>query len=152
MKNLFNQDFKELIQLLNKHSVEYILVGGYAVILHGYIRTTGDLDIWLNRTEENYAQFSLAGNEFGLPMQHIDRETFLYDKETDVFSFGRPPSGLDIMLDVKGLVFDEVFDQCEMRQVDDLEVRLIHINSLKIAKKAAGRPRDISDLEHLEQE
>lgn len=47
--NIFNQDFKKLIGLFNEHEVEYILVGGYAVILHGYVRTTGDLDLWLNR-------------------------------------------------------------------------------------------------------
>ena len=122
------------------------------MILHGYIRTTGDIDFWLNRTRENYHKFLKAGNRFGLPMTEIDEESFINDKATDVFSFGRPLSGLDIMLEVKGLVFAEVFDQCEMRQVDDVRVRLIHIKNLKTAKKATGRPRDLVDLIHLEQE
>ena len=152
MKNLFNQDFKELISLFNEYEVEYILVGGYAVILHGYSRTTGDIDLWLNRTTENYQKFFQAGQKFGLPMTQINLETFINDTDTDVFSFGRPPSGLDIMLDVKGLNFSQVFGQCEMRQVDGIQVRLIHIDNLKTAKRAAGRPRDLVDLSQLEQE
>ena len=53
MGNIFNDDFQDFIQALNHHNVEYILVGGYSVILHGYARTTGDLDIWVNKTKNN---------------------------------------------------------------------------------------------------
>ena len=53
MSNIFNQDFKDFIESLNAHDVKYILVGGYSVILHGYPRTTGDMDLWVERSEEN---------------------------------------------------------------------------------------------------
>ncbi len=110
MNNIFNQDFKEMISLLNQHEVEYILVGGYAVILHGYVRTTGYLDLWLNKTKENYNKFITTANQFGLPTSEMTEQNFLHDKSIDVFSFGRPPYGLDIMLEVKGLSFKECFD------------------------------------------
>jgi hypothetical protein len=54
MANIFNNDFRDFISALNNQSVKYILVGGYSVILHGYPRTTGDMDIWVERTSENY--------------------------------------------------------------------------------------------------
>ena len=53
MQNVFNIDFQEFLELLDNHEVEYLLVGGYAVILHGYARSTGDMDLWVNQTNEN---------------------------------------------------------------------------------------------------
>lgn len=152
MNNIFNQDFKELISLLNQHEVEYILVGGYAVILHGYVRTTGDLDLWLNRTSENYSRFILAANEFGLPTSEMTEQKFLHDKSIDVFSFGRPPYGLDIMLEVKGLIFKECFDLSSMYETDNIKIRLINYQHLLLAKKASGRPKDLVDIIYLEEE
>jgi hypothetical protein len=58
MGNIFNQDFQDFIIALNKCKVEYLLVGGYAVILRGYNRTTGDMDVWVNKTPENYQKLS----------------------------------------------------------------------------------------------
>jgi hypothetical protein len=54
MGNIFKEDFREFIDALNINGVRYILVGGYSVILHGHSRTTGDMDIWVDRTLENY--------------------------------------------------------------------------------------------------
>jgi len=68
MANIFNDDFRDFIQALNNNEVEYLLVGGYAVILHGYRRVTGDMDIWVNRTKENYSRLTKAFLEFGLPV------------------------------------------------------------------------------------
>lgn len=152
MNNIFNQDFKELISLLNQHEVEYILVGGYAVILHGYVRTTGDLDLWLNRTKENYNRFIVAANQFGLPTSEMTEQKFLHDKSIDVFSFGRPPYALDIMLDVKGLNFNDCFDLSSMYETDDIKIRLINYQHLLEAKKASGRPKDLVDIIYLEEE
>lgn len=67
MANLFNQDFQDFIEAFNSFEVEYILVGGYAVILHGYIRSTGDMDIWVNKTIKNYQKIKKALNQFGAP-------------------------------------------------------------------------------------
>ena len=65
MIDIFNPDFRDLIRSLNKCDVEYLLVGGYAVILHGYVRSTSDMDIWINRTEENYHKLMKAFLDFG---------------------------------------------------------------------------------------
>lgn len=71
MGNIFNRDFQDFIQALNQASVRYVLVGGYAVILHGYNRTTGDLDIWVDRTESNFQKLSIAFASFGMPLFDI---------------------------------------------------------------------------------
>ena len=75
--NIFNDDFKEFIESLNNFDVEYILIGGYAVVLHGYNRTTGDLDIWVNPTETNYRKLIKAFSYFGFPTGAIDLTRFL---------------------------------------------------------------------------
>lgn len=68
MVNVFNKDFLDFLHYLNNNKVAYLLVGGYAVILHGYSRTTGDLDIWVRRTKENYECLLSAFKEFGMPV------------------------------------------------------------------------------------
>jgi predicted nucleotidyltransferase len=147
--NIFNDDFHDFIQCLNKHEVEYVLVGGYAVIIRGYSRSTGDMDIWVNKTQANYTKLQFAILEFGLPPQAIMREQF-FSNEFDVFSFGKPPYAIEIMTAVKGLDFTTTYALSTVEHIDSkIEVRVIHLNQLIEAKKAAGRNKDLNDLENL---
>ena len=68
--NIFNQDFREFLNALNNNKVKYLLVGGYSVILHGYSRTTGDMDIWVDRTKENYVFTSYLLETFKYYSRH----------------------------------------------------------------------------------
>ena len=151
MGDLFSSDFREFLQALNDQEVEYILVGGFAVILHGYQRVTGDMDIWVNRTEENYIRIKAAFDQFGMPVFDMSRENFLFEKSMDVFRFGRRPNAIDIMLSVKGLQFSECFEIAKWFEDDRLQIKVLHINHLRQAKKEAGRFKDFDDLEHLPQ-
>ncbi|MEO5905870.1 MAG: nucleotidyltransferase [Saprospiraceae bacterium] len=151
MGNIFNRDFQDFIQALNQASVKYVLVGGYAVILHGYNRTTGDLDIWVERTKSNYQKLSIAFSTFGMPLFDMSLFNFLENKEMDVFTFGRPPVSIDIMISVKGLYFDEIYDRAENIIIEGLEVKLISRSDLIKAKKESGRHKDLDDLDQLEQ-
>ena len=146
--NTFNEDFQDFIRSLNKFDVEYMLVGGYAVIIRGYSRSTGDMDIWVNKTGENYNRLQLAITGFGLPEAAIMKNQF-FSTEYDVFSFGRPPFAIEIMTAVKGLEFNPAYSQSTVERVDGLPVRVIHLNQLIEAKKAAGRSKDLNDLENL---
>jgi hypothetical protein len=146
--DIFNDDFRDFIHCLNTADVEYVLVGGYAVILRGYSRSTGDMDIWVNRTEENYQKLLSATKQFGLPVQALPKEKFFSD-EFDVFSFGRPPFAIEIMTAVRGLAFDHTFQQAVIEHVDGIDVRVIHLNQLIKAKKASGRNKDLNDIENL---
>lgn len=146
MGNIFNDDFKEFVELLNKHDVEYILVGGYSVILHGYPRSTGVMDIWVSITEENYKKLHQTFSDFGMPIMLL--KDFL-NNENEVFSYGRPPLGIDILTNCKGLEFEESYKEASLIDVEGLKVNLISYQHLIKAKKAAGRYKDLNDLDHL---
>lgn len=150
MGNIFNPDFQDFIKALNLAEVKYILVGGYAVILYGYNRTTGDIDIWVERTEQNYICLRRAFQIFGMPVFDMTRENFLQNESFDVFTFGVPPVSIDIMLAVKGLFFEDVYPHCRLRNVEGLDVMLIDKESLLKAKRESGRFRDLDDIEHIQ--
>ncbi len=150
MGNILNQDFIDFISALNTSEVEYIIVGGYAVIYHGYNRTTGDLDIWISRTSENYIKLQKAFGVFGMSLFDMTKEKFLNQANFDVFTFGRPPVSIDILTNVKGLDFNEVFANSSLTEFDGVKVRMIDILDLLISKKSSNRPRDLDDIDHLE--
>lgn len=152
MGNIFNKDFQEFIVALNEEEVEYILVGGYAVILHGYHRTTGDLDIWVKPTLPNYNKLMKAFRSFGLPTDAISDADFLNSSEMDVFTFGRPPVSIDLMTAVKGLDFDTAFKNAITNETQGFNIRLIGYHQLIQAKLASRRLRDLNDVEMLEEE
>ena len=149
MGNIFNEDFRDFITCFNEAGVKYILIGGYSVILHGYSRTTGDMDFWVERTPENYAAIQKAFLLFRMPLFDMTEDAFLHNLNLDVFSFGRPPSSIDIMVVVKGMDFDECYQNSAVLEVEGLRVNTIFINDLIRAKKASGRAKDINDLENL---
>lgn len=128
-----------------------MLVGGYAVILRGYSRSTGDMDIWVNKTSANFEKLQKAITEFGLPIAAVPRQQF-FSEAFDVFSFGRPPYAIEILTALKGISnFEEAFNLATIETVDQVEVRVIHLKHLIKAKEAAGRYKDKNDLENLPQ-
>jgi hypothetical protein len=149
MGNIFNEDFRDFIDCFNKSNVKYILLGGYSVILHGYSRTTGDMDIWVQRTRGNYKNIEAAFLHFGMPVFDMTENAFLNNQDLNVFTFGKPPSAIDIMVNVKGLSFDECYANAVYFEEDGLMIRTIYINDLIKAKKASGRFKDLNDLENL---
>ncbi len=146
--NILNDDFKDFFILLNKHAVEYILVGGYAVIIRGYSRSTGDLDIWVNKTPENYLKLQKAIQSFGLPAEAV-KESEFFSTDFDVFSFGRPPYAIEIMTEVKGIDFGVAFKNASIENINEIPIRIIHLQNLIEAKKASGRSKDLNDIENL---
>jgi hypothetical protein len=89
MSNLFNEDFTDFLQLLDKNKVNFLLIGGYAVILHGFIRSTSDMDIFVERTDENYINLKKTYEDFGAP---IFSKFDFFDDNFDVWSIGREPN------------------------------------------------------------
>lgn len=149
MNNVFNADFREFIQALNEAEVDYILVGGYAVVLHGYSRTTGDIDLWIKPTAENYHRLVKAFGKFQMPLFDMTESKFLATTDYDVFSFGVPPVAIDLMTSVKGLEFDPAYTNSSVYEFEDLSLRLVQYHDLLKAKRAAGRLKDLNDVEQL---
>ena len=149
MPDIFNHDFRDFIDALNKNEVRYLLVGGYAVILHGHARTTGDMDIWVECTKENYEKLVKAFKVFRMPVFDMTEENFLNTVKHDVFRFGRNPVAIDIMTKMSNFNFEDTYKKVTWFEDEDLRIPVIHINTLIEAKKAAGRQKDLNDLEWL---
>jgi hypothetical protein len=149
MNNIFNEDFQDFLNSFNNNDVKYILVGGYSVIIHGYSRTTGDMDLWVEKTKENYSKIVNAFYEFGMSMFDMTEENFIANK-LDVFSFGRDPVRIDILTDLKGVEFATAYKDSEIHILDYISVRVINYKHLIESKKAVGRHKDLDDIEQLE--
>lgn len=146
MADLFNPDFVDFLEACSNNEVEYLLVGGYAVILHGYIRSTADMDIWVNKTAGNYRKLVKAYSDFGAPI--FSEEDFLGNKY-DVWGIGVEPNKIEVMSEVKGIDFDECLAACKKLPVKNFTVPYIHLKHLLQAKEAAGRFKDKADIEQL---
>lgn len=149
MANIFHPDFQDFINAFNNNNVDYILLGGYAVIIHGYNRTTGDMDVWVRKTRENYMKIVSAFYEFGMPLFDMTEDSFLNNSKMDVFTFGVPPVSIDLMTDAKALDFDEAFKKAEIHDFDGLKIRVVHVNDLIYSKSKIGRSKDLNDIKHL---
>jgi hypothetical protein len=140
-------DFKEFLKLLNAGRVRYLLVGGYAVNLHGYSRSTMDMDIWVAVSRINASRLVAALTAFGFGQPSLSADLFL--KEDRVIRMGHPPLRLELLTSIDGVRFSECYARRKRIILDGLPINLISLRDLKQNKRASGRPRDLDDLEHL---
>jgi predicted nucleotidyltransferase len=141
------RDFKEFLKLLNVHSIEYLLIGGYAVGYYGYPRATADIDIWIAMNPVNADRIVAALKEFGFNPPDLSPNLFL--KEWQVIRMGVPPFRIELATTISGVNFDDCFAQRVVADLDGVKTNLISLKHLKANKKASGRHQDIADLEHL---
>ncbi|HSR12724.1 MAG TPA: hypothetical protein VLS90_14880 [Thermodesulfobacteriota bacterium] len=140
-------DFKDLLRLLNSHRVRYLVVGGYAVGYYGYPRATGDMDIWVAISEENAEQIAHALRAFGMPEKETTKTLFM--EKNKIIRMGVPPVRIEVITSASGLDFDECYSRREIVKVEDIDINFISLEDLKTNKKAAGRHKDLEDIEHL---
>ncbi|MEO1183359.1 MAG: hypothetical protein AAFX46_00995 [Cyanobacteria bacterium J06636_27] len=100
---MLNQDFKEFIQLLNDNQVKYLVIGGYAVAVHGHPRYTKDIDIWIEMSLENSQNIMLALAEFGFGNLGLTTEDF--QKSDQIIQLGYPPNRIDLITTPGGIDF-----------------------------------------------
>jgi hypothetical protein len=142
---LLPPDFREFLQLLNSHKVEYLLIGGYAVGFYGYPRATADMDVWVSTIAENVERVISTLEEFGFAGVTVD----LFRKEKQVIRMGVPPLRIEVLTGISGVEFEECYAKRAVAMLDGVEVNLISLEHLKQNKKASGRHKDLNDLEHL---
>lgn len=140
-------DFREFLRLLNANRVEYLLIGGYAVAYHGYPRATADMDIWIAVNPQNAEKTVAALKAFGFNLPSLSAEVFL--KEEQIIRMGVPPVRIELATSLSGVRFEECFSSRVIDRLDDVEVNVIDLTHLKINKKAAGKHKDLDDLENL---
>jgi len=141
------RDFSEFLRLLDAHRVEYLLVGGYAVAHHGYPRATQDLDVWVAVSAANAGRVVQVLRAFGFDQPELVPELFCVPDR--IVRMGLPPMRLEILTSIDGVQFAECRRRAVPVDVDGITVPVIGLEDLKVNKRAAGRPKDLDDLDHL---
>ncbi|MFW5829535.1 MAG: hypothetical protein ACOCXA_04670 [Planctomycetota bacterium] len=142
---MLNHDYRDLLNIFNDAKVDYMVVGAYAMAAHGYLRATGDIDIFINIAPDNVRAVFNALATFGAPLRGIKAEDFL--EPGTVYQIGVPPNRIDILNQITGVSFSE----CEpvVREVDGLRIPFIDKASLIKNKQSTGRAKDKIDVEFM---
>jgi hypothetical protein len=127
--------------------VKYLVVGGYAVALHGHPRYTKDLEIWIELSPENAKKILLALEVFGFGSLDLKSADFL--EEDQVIQIGYPPNRIDMLTTLKNVNFEECYKSKLRVIVEDVEINFINLEDLRKNKRATGRTQDLADVENL---
>lgn len=140
-------DFVHFIELLKKHNVEYIIVGGFAVAFHSRPRQTGDIDIFLNSIKANAEAMLKVLDEFGYGEMGIDVNDFI--KKDQIIQLGMSPVRIDLLTGIDGVEFEYCYKRRVVSKIAQIEVNFISREDLIKNKAFTGRIKDQADLEEL---
>jgi len=146
--NDLTRDFKDFLQLLEKHKVKFLICGGHAVGFYGYPRLTMDFDILIYPSKANAEKIMAALNEFGFGKAGIPLEAFL--REGTAVTLGAQPNQIDLLTSVSAQPAVEIFKNAVQGKLEDFNVLFISKNDLINAKKSSSRLKDRADAEELE--
>jgi len=144
---MLTRDFKEFAELLNSNRVEYLIVGGYALAAFGHPRYTGDLDFWIGCERENAQRLLTALGQFGFGSLGIALEDLTSPGK--VIQLGYPPNRIDLLTTIDGVEFSDCYVRRTATAIDGVELSFISLADFKTNKRAAGRLKDLADLESL---
>ena len=144
---MLNEDYKEMLQILLKNEVKFLIVGAYAMGAHGYPRGTGDFDIWVEASAENSKKIYKSLSEFGAPLSDIREETFV--EKGIFFQIGVVPRRIDIITHIDGIVFEEAYKTKELIDVENLQIPFLSKEDLIKNKESTGRKKDKLDADYL---
>jgi hypothetical protein len=142
-----NQDFVDLLRAFIDHEVRFLIVGAYALGVHGRPRATGDLDIWVEPTPGNADRVLRALAAFGAPLADVGREDF--SRPGIVFQMGLPPRRIDLLTELSGLTFAEAWPDRTRAPFGPVEVDVLGREAFIKNKRATGRAKDLGDLEGI---
>lgn len=143
-----NSDFRELLLLLNDATVDYLLIGAYALAAHGMPRYTGDIDLFYRATQENVERILKVLNDFGFDSPDLNTEDLM--QPDSVFYFGHPPFRIDLLNSISGVSFETAWESAVHIVLDGVPLSVLSLQNLAINKKATGRLKDAVDLELIE--
>lgn len=142
-----NSDFEDLFAAFSAEEVEYLLVGGYAVMLYSEPRHTKDLDVWVRPSEANASRVLAALARFGAPLFDLTHEDLC--RPGVVFQMGVPPNRIDLLTRLDGVDFPTAARRATRVTYGGVEVPVIALEDLLRNKETVGRPRDLLDAEVL---
>jgi hypothetical protein len=136
-----------MLSALNEEKVDFLVVGAYALAAHGFVRATGDIDIWIGRSAENAQKVMHALAKFGAPLSDVSEQDF--ESEDLVFQMGVEPGRIDLLTKITGVGFDEAWARKLSVTLGDIELFVISKSDLLANKLAAGRDKDLGDIAWL---
>jgi len=141
-----NPHYRELLQLLNEFQVEYLIVGGFAVMKYGEPRYTKDLDVWVHNSPQNSVRVVEALNKFGAPLEHDGITAQTFTEKQVVYQIGIAPVRIDILTEITGVEFADAWTKRVGSTVFGVPVHFISLDDLMANKQALGRSSDLNDL------
>jgi hypothetical protein len=148
-KKLLNPDYKDILSAFIEEGVEYIVVGAYALAVHGLPRATGDIDLWVNPTSNNGERVYRALERFGAPLDNVSSSDFL--SADFVLQIGVAPRRIDILTNITAVEFVDAWKRRLSVEIDGLELNVLSRADQITNKRAVGRPQDIADAARLEE-
>jgi predicted nucleotidyltransferase len=145
---MLNSDYKDILSQLSEKKVKFLLVGAYAMAVHGYPRSTMDIDLWIMPDPENAILVLKALKSFGAPVADLSAEDL--QMEGLIFQIGIAPRRINILTSIDGLNFEEVFARSELIDIEGILVNVLSLHDLIINKRATGRTKDMADVESLQ--
>lgn len=148
--DVLDEELLKFWRSLNNHGVQYIMVGGFAVNMHGYSRATNDIDVWIKDDKINRKNFGKVLEQFGY--RNLSWQELQFVPGWTDFYIG-PGIMLDIMTIMKGIEdisFEQALEQAKIAEIEKIPVPFLHINQLIQNKKAVNRPKDQIDVLELE--
>jgi hypothetical protein len=142
-----NQDFLDLLRAFTDRNVRFLIVGAYALGVHGRPRATGDLDVWVDPTPGNAANVMQALEQFGAPLGQVTVDDF--SRPGIVFQMGLPPVRIDVLTQLSGLTFADAWPGRTTANFGPVTVDVLGREAFIKNKRATGRARDLGDIEAL---
>ena len=143
-------DFLDIVRALSGADARFIIVGAYAVNIYVDPRATGDLDIWVEPSNQNAEKVLRALKDFGAPVTDLSESDFA--KPGVTFQIGVPPLRIDILTEISGVRFEEAWADRAMHPFGHFTIPFLGKRTLIQNKRATGRPKDLADLDSLEKE
>lgn len=141
-------DFDEFVGSLIAHGVEFVVVGAYALAFHGAPRFTGDLDILVRPAPDNASRLLTALEAFGFPVTELTPETIVDRRR--MLQMGVPPVQIHVMSAISGVEWDEAWSDRVEGPLGSHIVHFLGRETYLRNKRAAGRPKDLADIDALE--
>jgi len=144
-----NRDFADFLEALSGTGARFLVVGAHALAVHGVPRATGDLDLWIEISDDNSERVWRALTIFGAPVDSLKMTAEDFLKPDMVVQLGLPPRRIDILTGVSGLTFADAWEDRVMQEIGAVTVPFLGRSSLVRNKRATGRLKDLADLEAL---
>ena len=146
---MLNSHYKDILSILSEKKVKFLLVGAYAMAVHGYPRSTMDIDLLIMPEPENASLVLQALTVFGAPIEELSVDDL--QKEGIIFQIGVAPCRIDILTSIDGINFEDAYLRSELVDIEGIPIHVLSVQDIIVNKRATGRTKDLADAEMLEE-